>query len=400
MIAGRRSPLLVTALLALAACRPAEPPLPEPLRPAIREAADACTGDARACERLAMLYHGNELIDLAAQAYELALARGVTGGKSAYLLGLIHRERGASQGAVRWLSEAVARDPGYAPARYQLGMSLLEAGEIEPAIATLEQAVGLATDDADVHAALGRALRQAGRLERAQAALERALALAPDHGDAHQLLGLTLQAAGRPEEAAGHLDRLRWRSSSVTRDPWLLEVQQLAVSAPILVARARVFLRAGRIASAIELLERTAVDFPERGEALRLLGDAYHAAGRSQQAVDAWQAATRIDPRDVEARAGLAVVLLQHGQVDAAGREAGLALEEEPGHAMAGVVRAAVQLRRGETEAALGNIRALVAAHPELAAAHAVHGEVLTELGRTAEAERASARAAALGPAR
>jgi tetratricopeptide (TPR) repeat protein len=386
MIAGRCSPLLVTALLALAACRPSADPPP--------------CADAQACERLAMHHHGNERIDLAARAYELALERNVEGGKSAYLLGLIHRERGASQQAIRRLSEAVAVAPGYAPARYHLGMSLLEAGQIERAIVTLERALGLASEDADVHVALGRALRQAGELERAQAALARALVLDPDHGDAHQLLGLTLQAAGRPEEAARHLDRLRWRSSSVTRDPWLFEVQRLAGSAPILVSRARVFLRAGRIATAIELLEQTAASFPERGEVQRLLGDAYHAAGRSQEAVDAWQVATRIDPDDVEARAGLAVVLLQHGQTDAAAREAGLALERAPRHAMAGVVQAAVQLRRGQTETALSNIESLVAAHPELAAAHAVHAEVLAALGRTAEAEGAFARAVELGPAR
>ena len=120
------SGLLVVVLLA-GGCGPSAPtvPLPadwslvpSPAHPQIREAADHCRThprDPAAFESLAAIYHGNEQTDLAAQCYEMALALGSRSAKAHYLLGLIRRERGASQAAILHFREAAALEATYGP---------------------------------------------------------------------------------------------------------------------------------------------------------------------------------------------------------------------------------------------------------------------------------------------
>jgi tetratricopeptide (TPR) repeat protein len=211
-------------------------------------------------------------------------------------------------------------------------------------------------------------------------------------------MGLTLRAMGREAESVTHLERVGRRSSSVVHDPWLLEVQRLASSLEILLSRAGVHIRQGQLDNAIELLEQAAASYPERAVAHRSLGDVYREVGRSQEAVEAYLRATDLDPHDVEAHASLALILLQHGKPDAAEHEAGLALANDSTHAMALVVRATVEMRRGDRSAAIETILSVLERRDDLAAAHVVHGEALAALGRLDDAEAAFARATVLQP--
>jgi len=375
--------------------------VPEPLRGPLRGAISDCARDphdAAAFERLGRLYHGNELVDLAARSYETALGRGSTDPRIDYLLGLIHAERGESEAAIDRFRSAVRREASYAPAHYNLGRSLLDAARVDEAVAAFEQALRLAPEDGTFHTGLARALRQAGRLGEARAALGRALDIDPQSDEAHQLMGLTLRAMGREAESTAHLERVSRRSSSVVHDPWLLEVQRLASSLEILLSRAGVYVKQGQLDNAIESLERASVAYPEHAAAHRSLADVYREVGRSQEAVDAYLRATELDPHDADAHASLALILLQHDNRDAAEREAGLALAADPAHAMALVVKATVEMRRGESRAAIETIRPVLESRDDLAAAHVVHGEALAALGRLDDAETAFARATELQP--
>jgi len=375
--------------------------VPEPLRGPIREAVSRCERaprDAAAFERLGRLYHGNELVDLAVRGYEAALARGSTDPKIDYLLGLIRNERGESEAAIDRFRSVTRREASYAPAYYNLGRSLLDTARVDEAIAVFEQAVRLAPDDGSFHSGLARALRQAGRLDETAASLGRALEIDPESDEAHQLMGLTLRAMGRETESTAHLERVGRRSSSVVHDPWLLEVQRLASSLEILLSRAGVYIKQGQLDNAIELLERACVAYPERAAVHRSLADVYREVGRSQEAVDAYLRAIGLEPQDADAHASLALILLQHDDRDSAEREAGLALAADPAHAMALVVRATVEMRRGDSSAAIETIRPVLERRDDLAAAHVVHGEASAALGRLDDAAAAFARATELQP--
>ncbi len=269
---------------------------------------------------------------------------------------------------------------------------------MDEAVEAFREAVRLAPDEASFHAGLARSLRHAGALAEAEASLRRALELDPGSGEAHQLIGLTLRALGETETAVPHLERVDRRSASVVRDPWLLEVQQYAATPEILFSRARAYVKQGRLASAIELLDRATLDHPDRVVGFRLLGDARLRAGQVAEAHAAYARAAVLDPGDPEPHAALAIVLLQQGDPDGAVREAGLALDADPHHPMARVVRASVELRRGHAAAAVATLRPVLERRDDLAPAHVVHGEALAALGHLDAAEAALARAVELEP--
>ncbi len=375
--------------------------VPSPAHPQIREAAHHCRRhprDPAAFERLAAIYHGNEQTDLAAQCYEMALALGSRSARVHYLLGLIRRERGASDVAIRHFREAAALEATYGPVQFNLGLSLLDAGRTVDAVEAFRAALRLGPADASFHSGLARALRQAGRLDEAEAELRLALQLAPESAEAHQLLGLTLQARGETRAALEHLNRVRRRSGVVVSDPWLLEVQRHAATAEILLARVKTLMADGRLDSATELLSVAVETYPNRARAHRLLGDVLLRKGQSQSALDAYGRAAELDPHDPEAHAALAVLLSQNGDLDSAAGEAGLALAADPDHPTALIVKASVEVRRGQPTTALSTIRPLLDQRDDLAGAHVVRGEALLQLGRLDPAATAFSRAAQLEP--
>ncbi len=375
--------------------------VPATAQPAIRLAAARCLEQPRdpaGFERLGRIYQGNELVDLAARSYEAALARGSTEARTRYLLGLIHLQRGESGAAIERLRQAAAIEPSYAPVHFNLGQALLDAGRASQAIAAMREALRLDPGDASFHTGLGRTLRQAGELPQAESALRGALAIDPDSAEAHQLLGLTLRGLGREDDARPHLERVGRRSASVVRDPWLFESQAHAAALETLLSRARTYLDDGKLQSAIDLATRAAAEHPGRADPFRVLGDAQLRAGRPVEAAGAYTRATELDPADPEARAALAIVLLERGDLDGAAREAGRALAADPRHAMARVVKAGVELRRGRAEDAVVTLRAVFERRDDLTAAHVVHGEALAELGDLGGAEAALARAVELEP--
>ena len=406
---GREAAVLLVVLL-VGGCGPSAPAVPvpadwslvpSPAHPQIREAADHCRSHPRepaAFERLAAIYFGNEQTDLAAQCYEIALALGSRSAKAHYLLGLIRRERGASDAAIRHFREAAALEPTYGPVPFNLGLSLLDAGRAVDAVEAFRAAVRLRPADSYFYSGLARALRQAGRLDEAEAELRRALQLAPDNAEAHQLLGLTLQARGETAAALEHLNRVRRRSGRVVSDPWLLAVQRHAATAEILLARVRALMADERLDSALELLSVAVESYPNRARVHRLRGDVLLRRGQIQPALDAYGRASELDPHDPEAHAALAILLSQHGDLDAASGEAGLALAADPDHPMALIVKASVEVRRGQPTTALSTIQPLLDRRDDLAGAHVVRGEALLHLGRLDPAATAFSRAAQLEP--
>src|SRR5207249_2919935 len=83
-------------------------------------------------------------------------------------------------------------------------------------------------------------------------------------------------------------------------DPFDEEVKQLRTGRQVFLARADRFIRQGRVADAIALLERTVHDYPDSGEASLLLGKAY-LAKNDPRAEQALRTATRLAPDLVEA---------------------------------------------------------------------------------------------------
>lgn len=144
------------------------------------------------------------------------------------------RDSGRAAEAIGILREAAAERPGTPHAHYELGDLLLDSGDFAGAAPALETAARLSPDSAGVQVALGRALLGSGRPTGAVVAFRRALSLAPDDPEALGRLAGTLAAHPRrdlrdPGEAVALAERLAARFSFA--EPRSLDVLGAAYAA-------------------------------------------------------------------------------------------------------------------------------------------------------------------------
>jgi TolB-like protein/Tfp pilus assembly protein PilF len=158
---------------------------------------------------------------------------------------------------------------------------------IEPALAFARRALELEPDLLDAHLARAIALRVAEDPD-ALDALEQVIRLDPDHAEALTWAAFVYMTLGRPERAAPILERV------LERHP-------------------RHYRAAGYLLGAYDMLERS-------DERLRSL----------QRSIDACVEELRRNPDDALARAFLAIVLVQSGQVDEGIAQAERALRIAP----------------------------------------------------------------------
>jgi len=363
--------------------------LPVGARTVATEAADACRAtpdDPAAFALLGRIYHGNAEPALAVAAYERALTLGAEDPQTPYLLALLYEDWGRVDDAVEMLGVALQRDGTYAPAWFHLGRTRLDMGDVRTAVAAGRRAVELDPSNAAHHTGLGRALRRAGRLDEAIAALRQAITLDPDHPGAHQLLGLTLRARGDDTEADTHLDMISRYSTEVVRDPWLQEALRHAASVDTRLAWARSYLDVGQLDNALKLLRELARTDPDHAEVFRRLGETCARGGANKLAVRAYARALELEPFDVSTRRALAESLLLTGDLPGAEREVTQVLAEDPDDVDAGVIQAAILLRRGAVDDAIDRLDNLMAHRVNHVAGHYWLGEALMIQHRYEEA--------------
>lgn len=122
-------------------------------------------------------------------------------------LGRVLLDKGALDGAVSALREALRLRPEYPDARVDLGSCFLAAGQLDAAEGELRQALAAEPRHARAHLQLARVL--AARSDRAAAEERVSLALqhAPNLVEARVLLGTLLAQRGRAGEALVHFER-------------------------------------------------------------------------------------------------------------------------------------------------------------------------------------------------
>jgi tetratricopeptide (TPR) repeat protein len=125
------------------------------------------------------------------------------------------------------------------------------------------------------------------------------------------------------------------------------------------------------------------------------LGNLLWRAGRPQEAVGHYEAALRLKPDFLESIINLADVLMQQGDLPAAAERYEQALQLKPdftGH----LALARLWERLGRRSEAIVHLQAALRIKPDLASGHQLLGDLLTEAGRTQEAQQEYERAAAL----
>jgi Flp pilus assembly protein TadD len=114
--------------------------------------------------------------------------------------------KGQSEEALRYFSEAVRLDPDYVEALTDLGAVYAKTGGAEKALEQYEQALALEPNLAAVLSNKAATLVMLSRWEEAEQAARRALQLDPESIDANFMLGIALMKQGKIRaETATHL---------------------------------------------------------------------------------------------------------------------------------------------------------------------------------------------------
>lgn len=158
--------------------------------------------------------------------------------------------------------------------------------------------------------------------------------------------------------------------------------EALHLAAAIALRRGDPALALERVTAAIDSAPREARQYQTRGLALRMLK-------RPADAEADFREALRLAPDFADARASLAVSLLDHGDHVAATQHLEEALRQRPGEAEWRYNLALCRVRGGELEAAKRELLEVLRTRPEWPDALNVAGGVLMQLGESEGAEKA-----------
>jgi tetratricopeptide (TPR) repeat protein len=255
-------------------------------------------------------------------------------------------------------SGAVATDAN-AYYHFIMGRHLESEGDVDGAVKSFQQAAALDPRSAEIPAELAGLYGRQNRIPEALEWAEAALKLDANNAEANRVLGIVYAGRARldDESAAGNAAALEAARTAARH----LEIARRRMVSPdpsLEFTLARLYLKTGQDEQAIATLRRLSEDDSESGEPTALLAQAYVRAGRADEAIrllenaaathpefyaslgelyeheqrwtnaaSAYERALARNPRNVELRTRLAVVLLSHGGSAEAGKATGI-LEE------------------------------------------------------------------------
>jgi Flp pilus assembly protein TadD len=270
--------------------------------------------------------------------------------------------------------------------RLMLASVHIKANRPEQARTVLEELAAARPDDPRVPYTLGTLLESAGDRTGAEREYKRALEVGP--GSLAPLRRLMALLEGSAERAAEAEPILR---AQIVRAPRIAALRQMlgqrlektdltaaeaafkaaievdAGSDTAWIALADHYARTGRLARALEVLDHVLRKAPDNIDALSRAGAAHAKLGQAQVAIQRYERALALRPRDIGIQNNLALLLVEQP----AARDRALALAEAshkavPGSPLVLDTLGYVRLRRGELDIALPLLRKSAAELPDL----------------------------------
>jgi tetratricopeptide (TPR) repeat protein len=323
------------------------------------------------------------------------------------LLAQAHLQIGDLMVAVNLAERALAEDPADLQIRLVLANALLEGGLPDRAEAVLDAASG--PESAPVQAARARVFVRTGRLAQAQAAIERAVALEPDSVQWVVDLVWVLRERGEVDTA---LRLVRSRMLAQPDEPEYPNlIGQILLRQEDLVGAERAFRqtlevdpnfvhgylnliylaqRAERFEEVRQLYQQALAQRPNDARVLREFGEFEYNRGRTDTAIEAFEASLRADPSSAVTSADLGRALSDVGRdLPRALELVRIARAQDPGNADFAEALARVLHSSGLHAAAVAQYREGIALAPHpIAAYHYRLGVALDEGGEPEEAAR------------
>jgi serine/threonine-protein kinase len=274
-------------------------------------------------------------------------------------------------GAVRFLTAALALRPDNAAVLSNLGTALQSRGQVDEAIACHRRAIELDPNVAPLHSNLGNALREKGQLEEAIACCRQAIALDPTLPHAHLNLGNALEAEGLIDEAIASYRR------AIELDPTRAQAH---------INLGHDLKNRGQVDEAIACYHKALALDPKSATAHTGLGDALHRTGQVDEAITSYRKAIELNPNLSLAHCNLGRVLADKGQVDEAITSYHKAIEVDPKNAVAHYNLGNALDRKGQVDGAIASYRKAIEVDPKFAPPHNNLGAALDGQGQVDEA--------------
>lgn len=265
--------------------------------------ADDNPESARAVAPLALFYHANNHYPEAIEVYRHLIELEPTEARWPYLLSRILQDRGDSQGAIDLLETVNHLDPRYAVAYYRKAELLNKNGQPAAARIAYQQCLEQAPDHPYALLALGRQAVEAQDWWEARRLLNEAIASEPTLATAYMLLVPVYQNLGSAEMA----ERARIHGRSHDRfvepqDPWLSAINEHCFDLYRLNLLADTYGSTFRFAEAVQYYEKALRIAPKDARTLRELGILYLTHDHQQEGMEYIRQALALDPSDVDAQ--------------------------------------------------------------------------------------------------
>ena len=212
---------------------------------------------------LGMIYHGQQLVNAALDAYSRALGR-YEDARWHYLSSVVFLGRGETDRALAHLQQTVLLQPEYASAWYRLGNTHLLRGEFDQAREALLEAQDLDANSAAILVSLADVELELGQTEQAMDYLNQAWAASPTSGQIAYKLAQIYQEQGDSVKYQEWLTQTQGvRNPPQIDDPLLVQVAGYSRNSRFFVRAADWAIQQGDIAGAISSMKRATEVDPE-----------------------------------------------------------------------------------------------------------------------------------------
>jgi tetratricopeptide (TPR) repeat protein len=291
-----------------------------------------------------------------------------------------------AEAAQAWQS-VIRANPRDGAAFASLGVVLAKQERYPEAASAYRKALALNPKLPGLQLNLGLAEFKQGHFEAAIDPLNGALASEHSSGSkqmqARTLLGLSCYGTKRFADAARAL------RPAAAADPGNAELHQVL---------AQSCLWAREYDCALAEFKQILQTNPDSAPAHILSGEALDGLGKASEAIEEFQAAVKASPREPNVHFGLGYLYWKSHQYDDAKREFQAELAIDPGNAQALAYLGDIEMKAGDTEAALASLRKSIQLKNDIRIAAIDLGVILAQQKQYAEAVTALQRAVAIDP--
>jgi Flp pilus assembly protein TadD len=267
-------------------------------------------------------------------------------------------------------------DPSFAPAHLDLGLAQLKQGKLLEAIASIRKSLQLDPSSPGAHLFLGIAEYQSSHVEDAIADLRLAIQEDPKNTQALTWLGIVELNAGHPEQAAEPLDRA---AEMAPTDENILDYRvqaHMAVAKQSYAALYKLNPASWRLHRLNATIDAQALDH--------------------KHAIEEYQLAIQLAPKEADLYEGMGWEYRQLGQADKAALAFAEQLKLTPGNPIAMYNLGSAQVDSGQEQAAIPLLQEVVHVYNQPTAADYYLGRALAAEGKNEEAAKEFQRATLL----